>query len=203
MLPARLPAPRLLPCLLMSLLLLLPAARAEDPPRQEEPAAPATRSEPDAPETATTEEAAPATAEAAEGREAAQTAEKPDADATGAAETLTTVPVLAVYRTQTVHTVVQPRCGEGIAPVLPPPPSLLGRSAAWIGLGPSPDVVPPPLFQRRVVCTDVSTRIHGLASYRAHYRFEGEEYSVDLDRDPGDSLQVDATGRVIEPAPAR
>lgn len=110
---------------------------------------------------------------------------------------ITVVTVLEVYRTQQVERTVRERCGEQIAP--PPRRSLWSR---MFSSEPSRDDVemPVPVFVPEVACDPVAAQRYGAAHYRVTYRFGNEVYMVDLDHDPGATVRVDATGRVLGPA---
>lgn len=105
-------------------------------------------------------------------------------------------PVLAVYRTQVMESGTRKRCGMQVAP--PPKASLWSR---MFSLEPTGDGdVPPPAFVPETACDTVADQRLQAARYRTTYRFEGEEYSVDLGYDPGVALRLDSLGDVIGPA---
>lgn len=105
-------------------------------------------------------------------------------------------PVLAVYRTQVAENGTRERCGMQIAP--PPKASLWSRvfSSEPTGEGD----VPPPVFVPETACDSVAAQRLQAARYRVTYRFDGDEYSVDLGYDPGAALRLDSLGHVVGPA---
>lgn len=104
--------------------------------------------------------------------------------------------VLAVHRTQVVEDATRERCGVQIAP--PPKASLWSRMFSSEPTGDGD--VPPPAFVPETACDTVATQRFQPARYRTTYRFEGEEYSVDLGYDPGAALRLDSLGHVMGPA---
>lgn len=104
--------------------------------------------------------------------------------------------VLAVYRTQVVSSGTRERCGVQIAPPL--------RASLWSRMFSSEPTgdgdIPPPNFVPETLCDKVASPHLQAARYRATYRFEGEEYSVDLGYDPGAALSLDSLGHVMGPA---
>jgi hypothetical protein len=104
--------------------------------------------------------------------------------------------VLAVYRTQVVENGTRARCGMQIAS--PPKASLWSRMFSSEPTGDGD--VPPPAFVPETACDTVADPRRQDARYRVTYRFEGEQYSVDLGYDPGVALRVDSLGHVIGPA---
>lgn len=109
----------------------------------------------------------------------------------------TIVAVLAVHRTQQVDGGTRARCGEQIAP--PPAKSLWSR---MFSSAPSNEdkVMPPPEFMPEIGCDKVASQRYDLAHYRVAYRFDNEEYIVELDYDPGAAVRLDDLGRVLGPA---
>ena len=104
--------------------------------------------------------------------------------------------VLAVYRTQVAESGTRERCGVQIAS--PPKASLWSR---MFSSEPTSDGdVPPPAFVPETVCDTVASQRLQAARYRVTYRFDGEEYSVDLGYDPGVALRLDSLGHVVGPA---
>lgn len=104
--------------------------------------------------------------------------------------------VLAVYRTQVVESGTRERCGTQIAP--PPKASLWSRMFSSEPTGDGD--VPPPAFVPETACDNVAAQHLQPARYRVSYRFEGEDYSVDLGYDPGAALRLDGLGHVVGPA---
>lgn len=108
----------------------------------------------------------------------------------------TVTPVLAVYRTQVAENRTRKRCGVQIAP--PPKASLWSR---MFSSEPTDEGdVPPPAFVPETACDTVANQRLQAARYRVTYRFDGEDYSVDLGYDPGAALRLDSLGHVIGPA---
>lgn len=105
-------------------------------------------------------------------------------------------PVLAVYRTQVAESGTRERCGLQIAP--PPKASLWSRMFSSEPTGDGD--VPPPAFVPETACDTVASQRLQAARYRVTYRFDGEDYSVDLGYDPGAALRVDSLGHVMGPA---
>jgi uncharacterized protein YcfJ len=68
--------------------------------------------------------------------------------------------------------------------------------------GPEVDI-PVEVFVRTKVCSNQTQSAYRNSKYRVSYRFNGEEYSVDLPYDPGEALLLDATGQAVGPAHAR
>jgi hypothetical protein len=118
------------------------------------------------------------------------------APAPGAGGPFSVTAVLAVYRTQVVENATRERCGMQIAP--PPKPSLWSRMFSSEPTGDGD--VPPPAFVPETACDSVAAQRLQAARYRVTYRFEGEDYSVDLGYDPGAALRLDGLGHVVGPA---
>ncbi|KIQ31964.1 hypothetical protein RT97_12885 [Variovorax paradoxus] len=104
--------------------------------------------------------------------------------------------VLAVYRTQVAERGTRERCGVQIAP--PPKASLWSRMFSSEPTGEGD--IPPPSFVPETACDTVAAQRLQAARYRVTYRFEGEEYNVDLGYDPGAALRLDSLGHVVGPA---
>jgi len=103
---------------------------------------------------------------------------------------LQTVAVSGVYITQHMPVTQRPRCGEELW-VAPLP-------SGWFSSKPSPDGdIPPPVFRPQESCDSVAARTQASVHYRVVYLFQGEEYSVDLDENPGSSITVDRMGRIV------
>ena len=127
----------------------------------------------------------------------AEPAQAAPASTRGSDGPTTVATVLAVYRTQQVERDARERCGEQIA--TPPEKSLWSR---MFSSTPSADSnIPPPVFEPEIACDQVAMQRYQTAHYRVVYRFQSEDYSVDLDYDPGVAVRLDDTGRVLGPAP--
>jgi hypothetical protein len=108
----------------------------------------------------------------------------------------TVTAVREVYRTQVVENGTRERCGVQIAP--PPKASLWSRMFSSESTGDSD--VPPPAFVPETACDTVAMQHLQAARYRVTYRFDGEDYIVDLGYDPGAALRLDSLGNVVGPA---
>jgi hypothetical protein len=108
----------------------------------------------------------------------------------------TVTTVLSSYRLQQVESSTRQRCGEQIAP--PPKPSMWSR---MFSSTPSEDGdVPVPVFVPEVACDPIASQRYLPARYRVTYGFDDEQYSVDLDYDPGAALRLDGLGHPSGPA---